>query len=221
MVAKKRIIPSLLSANALRLEEEIQQIINCGLSMVHLDIMDNHYVPNLTFGPAVAFQLHKTFPNLKMDVHLMASPVDDLILAFAQAGATRISIHPDACLHLDKSLALIKSLGCQAGLAINPATSTDCLTWCAHHLDFVLVMTVNPGFGGQTLIPEVVPKIQEIHQQYPHLTLCVDGGVQLDNIRQLSLAGADEFVMGSALFQSADYSKTLHLLNQRLSHPLS
>lgn len=196
----------------MRLAEEIEQLIDAGITMVHLDVMDNHYVPNLTFGPVVAKQLHLLFPNLDIDVHLMASPVDDLIHAFADAGARRISIHPDASTHLDKSLTLIKSLGCQAGLALNPATSLDALTWSHHHLDFVLVMTVNPGFGGQTLIPEVIPKIQAIHQHYPKLTVCVDGGIQPINIHRLLLAGAHEFVVGSALFNTPCYATTLNEL---------
>lgn len=203
----------------MRLAEEIEQLVLAGTTIVHLDVMDNHYVPNLTFGPLFAEHLHQQFPHLHMDVHLMASPVDELIRAFSKAGAQRISIHPEATPHLDKSLSLIKSLGCQAGLALNPATSLDCLTWSHHHLDFVLVMTVNPGFGGQSLLPNVIPKIQAIHKLYPQLPLCVDGGIQPNNINSLLQAGAQEFIVGSALFNTPCYKTTMNELHKNLDKP--
>ncbi|MFC3907811.1 ribulose-phosphate 3-epimerase [Legionella dresdenensis] len=203
------IAPSLLSADMTRLGEEVEAVIGAGADMVHFDVMDNHYVPNLTLGPFVCQSLSKRFPKLVIDVHLMANPVDSLIMQFAKAGASRISIHPDATIHLDRSLQLIRSLGCQAGLVLNPATSPDCLTWCLHRLDFVLVMTVNPGFGGQQLIPEMVEKIRFIKAHYPALPISVDGGVTVDNIQMLAQAGASHFVAGSAIFSSADYSKTI------------
>lgn len=172
-----QILPSLLSADMTRLGEEVDAVMKAGADFIHFDVMDNHYVPNLTFGPAFCDALIKKFPNLPIDVHLMTTPVDTLIEAFAKAGAKRISIHPDATIHLDRSLQLINNLGCEAGLVLNPATPIDTLTWCAHNLKFVLVMTVNPGFGGQKLIPEVIPKLSKIRQQHPNLDLCVDGGV--------------------------------------------
>ena len=210
------IAPSLLSADMTRLGEEVSAVCNAGADMIHFDVMDNHYVPNLTFGPLICQLLFKRFPNLIIDVHLMAMPVDDLIIQFAKAGAKRISIHPDATIHLDRSLDLIRQQGCAAGLVLNPATSPDCLAWCIHRLDFVLVMTVNPGFGGQTLIPAAIDKIRWIKQKYPSLPICVDGGVTVDNIAELAKAGATQFVTGSALFSSDDYAKTIKLMREKL-----
>lgn len=191
---------------------------NAGADYIHFDVMDNHYVPNLTFGPTFCEALVKRFPNLPIDVHLMATPVDALIESFAKAGARRISIHPDATIHLDRSIQLIKSLGCEAGLVLNPATAIDHLTWIAHHLDFVLVMTVNPGFGGQKLIPEVISKITQIHQLYPQLDLCVDGGVTTQNIAVLARAGANQFVAGSAIFNSTSYHETIKNMREALAN---
>jgi len=199
------------------LGEEVDAVKKAGADMIHFDVMDNHYVPNLTFGPPVCLALRKRFQDLPIDVHLMVSPVDDLIRAFAKAGANRISIHPDASIHLDRSLQLIKELGCEAGLVLNPATSIDCLQWSHHRLDFVLVMTVNPGFGGQTLIPETIKKITKIHEQYPQLPICVDGGVTTENISSLATAGATEFVAGSAIFNSTDYAQTITSMRQQLT----
>ena len=186
--------------------------------MLHVDVMDNHYVPNLTFGPLLCEGLRKRFSNLPIDVHLMTTPVDALIQQFAQAGATRISIHPDATLHLDRSLQLIKDSGCQAGLALNPATSLDCIEYCIHRLDYVLIMTVNPGFAGQALIPEVITKITKLHTLHPTLPICVDGGVTPANIGQLARAGATEFVAGSAIFSSKDYHRTIAAMREQLRH---
>lgn len=210
------ILPSLLSADMTRIGEEVSAVMDAGADFIHFDVMDNHYVPNLTFGPAFCEALIKRFPKLPIDVHLMTSPVDALIEAFAKAGAKRISIHPDATLHLDRSLQLITGLGCKAGLALNPSTSIDALTWCAHNLEFVLVMTVNPGFGGQKLIPELLRKITHIHHIYPSLNICVDGGVTIHNIAELAQAGANQFVAGSAIFNSSNYHKTIKSMREQL-----
>lgn len=211
------ILPSLLSADMTRLGDEVDSVMKAGADYIHFDVMDNHYVPNLTFGPTFCEALIKRFPHLPVDVHLMVNPVDALIEAFAKAGAKRISIHPDATIHLDRSLQLIKNMGCEAGLVLNPATSIDTLTWCIQHLSFALVMTVNPGFGGQKLIPEMMGKITQIHQIYPQLDLCVDGGVTADNIASLARAGANQFVAGSAVFNSADYNKTIKTMREQLA----
>lgn len=211
-----QILPSLLSADITKLGHEVETVIQAGADMIHVDVMDNHYVPNLTFGPLICQALHKQYPSLRMDVHLMTSPVDSLIQQFAEAGAERISIHPDATIHLDRSLQLIQDLGCKAGLVLNPATSPDWIEWCIHRLDFVLIMTVNPGFGGQALIPEVIPKITRIHQHYPQLSICVDGGVTTKNINLLAKAGATQFVAGSAIFNSANYMETIDAMRKQL-----
>lgn len=212
-----QILPSLLSADMTELGNEVDAVMNAGADYIHFDVMDNHYVPNLTFGPAFCDSLIKRFPQLPVDVHLMATPVDALIESFAKAGAKRISIHPDATIHLDRSLQLIKNMGCEAGLVLNPATSLDCLTWCAHNLSFVLVMTVNPGFGGQKLIPEVINKISQIRQLYPQLDICIDGGVTTTNIAELARAGANQFVAGSAIFNSANYGDTIAKMREQLA----
>lgn len=210
------ILPSLLAADGLRLYEEAHAVIQAGADMLHLDIMDNHYVPNLTFGPQLCRALNKQFKQIPIDVHLMVSPVDELIRQFAAEGARRISIHPEATFHVDRSLQLIRELNCQAGLVLNPATTLDCLHWIHHRLDFVMIMTVNPGFGGQALIAEVIPKIKAVHQNYPQLPICVDGGITHDNIAMLAQAGASEFVAGSAIFNSPDYQQTMLGMRKQL-----
>lgn len=211
------ILPSLLSADVTRLGAEVDAVLAAGADLIHFDVMDNHYVPNLTFGPLFCEALVRYKPNVLIDVHLMVQPVDALIEAFAKAGAKRISIHPDATIHLDRSLQLIKTLGCEAGLVLNPATSIESLSWCIHHLDFVLVMTVNPGFGGQKLIASMVDKIKQIHSLYPHLPICVDGGVTIDNIASLAQAGASQFVAGAAVFKSSDYKATIKQMRSQLA----
>ena len=211
------ILPSLLAADITRLGEEVVTVMGAGADMIHLDVMDNHYVPNLTFGPLVCQALHQKFNDLLIDVHLMVSPVDELIRDFAQAGAARISIHPDATTHLDRSLQLIKELGCKAGLVLNPATSIDWIKWCVNRLDFVLVMTVNPGFGGQMLIIDLLKKISAINDLYPHLPICVDGGIKTENIAQVGASGATQFVAGSAIFNSIEYAQTIADMRQQLT----
>ncbi len=218
---KYHILPSLLSADVTRLGEEVDAVMQAGADYIHFDVMDQHYVPNLTFGPIFCEALVKRTPNLPIDVHLMVQPVDSLIESFAKAGASRISIHPDATIHLDRSLQLINSHKIKAGIALNPATPIDVLQWCIHQIDFVLVMTVNPGFGGQKLIPSVLDKITQIRKRYPQLTICVDGGIHVDNIATIANAGANEFVTGSALFHSQDYSQTIKAMRAQLTgaHP--
>lgn len=213
-----QILPSMLSADLTCLGDEVGAVMLAGADYIHFDVMDNHYVPNLTFGPAFCTALIKRFPQLPIDVHLMVEPVDALIESFAKAGAKRISIHPDATIHLDRSLQLIKDLGCVAGLVLNPATSIDVLTWCAYKLDFVLVMTVNPGFGGQKLIAEIIEKITQIRLRYPQLDLCVDGGVTSKNIATLAHAGANQFVAGSAIFNSDNYQETINTMRAQLTN---
>jgi len=213
------IAPSLLSADMTRLGEEVIAVMAAGADMVHFDVMDNHYVPNLTIGPFICQSLSRRFSDLIIDVHLMVEPVDALIMQFAKMGAKRISIHPDATIHLDRSLQLIRSHGCEAGIVLNPATSPECLRWCLHRLDFVLIMTVNPGFGGQKLIPEMLDKIRFIRTQYPQLPISVDGGVTIDNIAALAEAGATQFIAGSAIFDSDDYKKTISIMRSQLPQP--
>lgn len=213
-----QILPSILSSDFTRLGEEVTAVMQAGADMIHFDVMDNHYVPNLTFGPLLCEALHRRFEKLPIDVHLMTTPVDALITSFAKAGAHRISIHPDATHHLDRSLQSIKDAGCLAGLVLNPATSLDCIQWCIHRLDFLLIMTVNPGFGGQTLIPSIIKKIEQAHQQYPHLPICVDGGITTENIHSIARAGATEFVAGSTIFNSNDYAKTIAKLRSAANH---
>lgn len=213
-----KILPSLLSADITRLGEEIEAVMQAGADLLHIDVMDNHYVPNLTFGPHVCHGIRKRFPQLQLDVHLMVSPVDALIHQFASAGATRISIHPNATIHLDRSLQLIKESGCQAGLVLDPAMSLECIEYCLHRLDFVLIMTVNPGFGGQQLIPEVITKITNLHKLHPALPICVDGGVSAANIAELARAGATEFVAGSAIFNTDNYAGTIATMRKQLRY---
>lgn len=207
------IAPSILSADFSRLGEEVRAVETAGAGFIHFDVMDNHYVPNLTFGPLVCAAL-RPHVSIPIDVHLMVSPVDSLIVEFAKAGADIITFHPEASEHVDRSLQLIKDQGCKAGLVLNPATSLDCLDWVMDKLDMVLLMSVNPGFGGQAFIPSTLEKIKALrsridtHQERggQAIRLEVDGGIKPDNISAVAAAGADTFVAGSAIFGAPDSS---------------
>ena len=204
-----KILPSLLAADLMHLGQEIDKLSVAGANLLHLDIMDQHYVPNISFGVDLCTAIHQYNPNIPIDVHLMVDQVDASIQQFAQAGAIRITIHHDATLHLDRSLMLIKNLNCQAGLALNPATSPEIIHYCMHRLDFILIMTVNPGFSGQDFIPEMLDKIHFVHQNYPSLPICVDGGININNIASLANAGATQFILGAGLFNTEDYANTI------------
>jgi ribulose-phosphate 3-epimerase len=214
-----RIAPSILSADFARLGEEVRAVESAGADLLHFDVMDNHYVPNLTVGPLVCAAL-KPLVRMPIDVHLMVKPVDRIIPEFAKAGASIISFHPEASEHVDRTIALIKEQGCKAGLVLNPATPLDCLDYTLDKLDLVLLMSVNPGFGGQQFIRAVLPKIAEVRRRIDQLGrdiwLEVDGGVKVDNIGEIAKAGADTFVAGSAIFGSKDYAATLRDMRSRL-----
>lgn len=207
------IAPSILSADFARLGEEVEAVLKAGADWIHFDVMDNHYVPNLTVGPLVCEALREYGITAPIDVHLMVEPVDRLVPDFAAAGATTISFHPEASRHVDRTINLIKEQGCKAGLVLNPATQPDVLNWTLETLDLVLVMTVNPGFGGQSFIPHVLEKIRVVREMIDRsgcaIRLEVDGGVKVDNIDKISAAGADTFVAGSAIFNSSDYADTI------------
>ncbi|MBY6286254.1 ribulose-phosphate 3-epimerase [Neisseria subflava] len=219
-----RIAPSILSADFARLGEEVAEVIRAGADLIHFDVMDNHYVPNLTFGPMVCAAL-KPYATVPVDVHLMVEPVDDLIHAFAKAGANIITFHPEASRHVDRSLGLIKEYGCQAGLVLNPATPVNILENVLEKLDMVLLMSVNPGFGGQSFIPNTLVKIRKVREMLDeyerqsgrHIALEVDGGVKTDNIAEIAAAGADTFVAGSAIFGKADYKAVIDEMRQQLA----
>jgi ribulose-phosphate 3-epimerase len=200
---KRRIAPSILSADFARLGEEVRAITAAGADLVHFDVMDNHYVPNLTVGPLVCAAL-RPHTQLPIDVHLMVKPVDGLVAQFAKAGANIISFHPEASEHVDRTIALIKENGCKAGLVLNPATPLNCLDYTLEKLDLVLIMSVKPGFGGQQFIASVLPKISEARKRIAasgkDIWLEVDGGIKTDNIAEVARAGADTFVAGSAIF---------------------
>ena len=215
-----RIAPSILSADFARLGEEVKDVIAAGADWIHFDVMDNHYVPNLTFGPMVCQALRK-HSSVPIDVHLMVQPVDALALAFAQAGADLISFHPEASAHVDRSLQLIHGAGVKAGLVFNPATPLDMLEWVIDKIDLILIMSVNPGFGGQSFIDMALKKIERarklIDQSGRDIRLEVDGGIKVDNIRRVADAGADTFVAGSAIFGQADYKAVIAAMRRELS----
>ena len=207
------IAPSILSADFARLGEEVDAVLAAGADWVHFDVMDNHYVPNLTIGPMVCEALRKHGVTAPIDVHLMVEPVDRLVPDFAKAGATDISFHPEASRHVHRTIQLIKSHGCRAGLVLNPATPVDVLDWVLDEVDMVLLMSVNPGFGGQAFIPATLEKLRRVRGMIDRsgrsIRLEIDGGVKPDNIGEIAAAGADTFVAGSAIFGQPDYAQVI------------
>jgi len=216
-----RIAPSILSANFARLGEEVDNVLASGADIVHFDVMDNHYVPNLTIGPLVCEALRKHGVTAPIDVHLMVKPVDRIIPDFAKAGASIISFHPEASEHIDRTIGLIREQGCQAGLVFNPATPLDYLDHTLHQLDLVLIMSVNPGFGGQKFIPGALDKLREVRRRIDAsgraVRLEVDGGVKADNIGEIARAGADTFVAGSAIFNEKDYRAVIGTMKRNIA----
>ncbi|KUJ82770.1 ribulose-phosphate 3-epimerase [Microbulbifer flavimaris] len=217
-----KIAPSILSADFARLGEEVDAVLEAGADWVHFDVMDNHYVPNLTIGPMVCQALRKHGVEAPIDVHLMVEPVDDMIRMFADAGATYITFHPEASRHVDRSLQLIQSLGCKAGLVLNPATGLDSVRYVVDKLDMLLLMSVNPGFGGQKFIPATLCKLREarklIDDSGLDIRLEIDGGVTRDNIAEIAAAGADTFVAGSAIFNADDYAEAITAMRSALKN---
>ena len=207
------IAPSILSADFARLGEEVDTVLAAGAEWVHFDVMDNHYVPNLTIGPMVCEALRKHGVTAPIDVHLMVEPVDRLVPDFAKAGASMMSFHPEASRHVHRTIQLIKASGCQAGLVLNPATPVDVLDWVLEDLDLVLLMSVNPGFGGQSFIPSALEKLRVVREKIDRsgkpIRLEIDGGVKPDNIGEIARAGADTFVAGSAIFGHPDYAQVI------------
>jgi ribulose-phosphate 3-epimerase len=214
------IAPSILSADFARLGEEVGAVLAAGADWVHFDVMDNHYVPNLTIGPLVCEALRKAGVTAHIDVHLMVSPVDRLVPDFAKAGASGISFHPEATQHIDRTIQLIRDSGCSPGLVFNPATPLNWLDYVIHKIDLILIMSVNPGFGGQSFIPEALPKLSEARRRIQaakrDIRLEIDGGVKVDNVAAIARAGADTFVAGSAIFGSDDYAATIKALRAQI-----
>jgi ribulose-phosphate 3-epimerase len=214
------IAPSILSANFAKLGEEVESVLRAGADVVHFDVMDNHYVPNLTIGPLVCEALRKHGITAPIDVHLMVSPVDRIVPDFAAAGATFISFHPEAVEHVDRTIELIRENGCKPGLVFNPATPLDYLDYTLEKLDLVLIMSVNPGFGGQKFIPTALRKLREARERIDasgrNVRLEIDGGVKVDNIGEIARAGADMFVAGSAIFGSKDYAATIKAMRKEI-----
>ena len=215
------IAPSILSANFAKLGEEVDNVLNAGADIVHFDVMDNHYVPNLTIGPLVCEALRNHGVTAPIDVHLMVKPVDRIIPDFASAGASYITFHPEASEHIDRTISLIKESGCKAGLVFNPATPLNHLDHVIDQLDMVLLMSVNPGFGGQSFIPETLEKLRVVRALIDsrdlQTRLEIDGGVKTENIKEIASAGADTFVAGSAIFNTKDYKKTIDQMRSELS----
>jgi ribulose-phosphate 3-epimerase len=215
------ISPSILSADFARLGEEVNAVLAAGADWIHFDVMDNHYVPNLTIGPMVCAALRKAGIEATIDVHLMVSPVDALVADFAKAGATRISFHPEATLHVDRTIQHIRDAGCSPGLVFNPATTLNWLDYVIDKIDLVLIMSVNPGFGGQKFIPESLAKLIEARRRIDaagrDIRLEIDGGVKVENAAQIAQAGADTFVAGSAIFGSPDYAATIAALRDQVA----
>jgi ribulose-phosphate 3-epimerase len=214
------ISPSILSADFARLGEEVRAVLAAGADWIHFDVMDNHYVPNLTIGPLVCEALRKAGVTAPIDVHLMVSPVDAIVTDFAKAGATHISFHPEATQHVDRTIAHIRDSGCNPGLVFNPATSLNWLDYVIDKLDMILLMSVNPGFGGQKFIPETLAKLKEARARIDasgrDIRLEIDGGVKIDNAAAIARAGADTFVAGSAIFGSASYANTIKAMRAQI-----
>jgi len=217
------IAPSILSADFARLGAEVDAVLAAGADWVHFDVMDNHYVPNLTIGPLVCEALRKHGVTAPIDVHLMVEPVDRIIPDFAKAGATWISFHPEASAHVHRTIQLIRDCGCRPGIVLNPATPLDWLDWTLDSVDLVLLMSVNPGFGGQSFIPSALSKLTEVRRRIDatgrEIRLEIDGGVKVDNIGAIARAGADAFVAGSAIFGSKDYAATIAAMRAEVAAP--
>jgi len=214
------ISPSILSADFSRLGEEVNAVLAAGADWIHFDVMDNHYVPNLTIGALVCEALRKAGVRAPIDVHLMVSPVDAMVTDFAKAGATNISFHPEATQHVDRTIQHIRDSGCKPGLVFNPATPLNWLDYVIDKIDIILLMSVNPGFGGQKFIPETLPKLAEARKRIAasgrDIRLEIDGGVKIENAAEVSRAGADTFVAGSAIFQSKDYAATIKAIREQI-----